>query len=117
MQNVYKEVADSEMKYSGRALRKEIMEEFDEDEVCDTAVSCDGTWQRRGYSSLYGVVTAISIETGKCLAYECLVKNCKSCEMWAARKGTLEYENFVKEHNCPINHDGSGAMEASGKAR
>ena len=54
--------------------------------------------------TLYGVVTAISIGTGKCLAYECLVKNCKSCEMWASRRGTLEYENFVKEHNGPINH-------------
>ena len=51
LQNVYKEVADSEMKYSGRVLRKEIMEELDEDEVYDTDVSCDGTWQRRGYTS------------------------------------------------------------------
>ena len=38
--------------------------------------------------------------------------------MWASHKGTLEYENFVKEHNCPISHEGSaGAMEASGVLR
>ena len=64
LQNVYQEVADNEMKYSGRGLRKEIMGDFDEDEVRDTVVSCDGTWQRRGYSPLNGVVTAISIGTG-----------------------------------------------------
>ena len=35
--------------------------------------------------------------------------------MWATRKGTREYEIFVKAHDCPINHEGSvGAMEASG---
>ena len=35
--------------------------------------------------------------------------------MWETRKGTLEYEDFVKGHECLINHVGSaGAMEASG---
>ena len=35
--------------------------------------------------------------------------------MWETRKGTLEYEDFVKGHECPINHVGSaGAMEVSG---
>ena len=64
--------------------------------VCDTAVSCDGTWQRRGFASLNGAVTAISVEIGKCLAHECLVKTCKSCELWESRKGTPEYDNFIK---------------------
>ena len=86
-----------------------------EGSVYDTAVSCDGSWQRRGYSSINGLVTAIRIDTGKCLAFETLVKNCKACEIWASRKGTTEYDNFVKEHNCPINHHGSaGAMESVG---
>ena len=35
--------------------------------------------------------------------------------MWVSRKGTAEYENFVRKHDCPINHQGSaGAMEAIG---
>ena len=63
----------------------------------------------RGYVSLNGVITSISFETGKCLAYECLVKNCKACGMWVSRKGTVEYDNFVREH-----HGSAGAMEAIG---
>ncbi|GFW69269.1 hypothetical protein TNCV_486181 [Trichonephila clavipes] len=30
-------------------------------------ISIDGTWQRRGYSSLNGCVSAISVDTGKIL--------------------------------------------------
>jgi hypothetical protein len=36
----------------------------------DVAVSCDGTWQRRGHQSLYGVQAAISADTKKVLDYE-----------------------------------------------
>ena len=35
--------------------------------------------------------------------------------MWASRKETTEYDNFIKEHNCPINHHRSaGAMRSVG---
>ena len=64
-----------------RKNMKDAAEEYHENTVCDTAVSCDGTWQRRGFASLNGVVTAVIIDTGKCLSYECLVKTCKACEM------------------------------------
>ena len=118
MHPAYVEVAGNNMKDSALNLRKQILDNYEEDIICNTAVSCDGTWQRRGYASLNGVVSAISIDTGKCLAYETLVKNCKSCETWASRKGTLEYDNFFKKHDCPINHEGSaGAMEPSGILR
>ena len=34
------------------------------------------------------------------------------------RKGTLEYENFLKTHDCPINDEGSaGSMDPSGILR
>ena len=89
----YVELATIEMKESAVSLRKQTLEHDEEDTICDTAVSCDDTWQRRGYASLNGVLNAISIDTGKCLAYETLVKNYKSCEMWSSRKETLEYEN------------------------
>ena len=35
------------------------------DNVVDCAVSCDGTWQRRGFSSLNGCITTLSMDTGK----------------------------------------------------
>ena len=90
------------MKDAAEELCREVSEEYHENTVCDTAVYCDGIWQRRGFASLNGVVTAVSIDTGKCLSYECLVKTCKACEMLAPRKGSVDYENFIKEHECPI---------------
>ena len=43
-------------------------------------VSCDGTWQKRGFSSLNGCVTAISMEIGKGLDVEVLSPSCKQCQ-------------------------------------
>ena len=54
------------MKDAAEELCREVSEEYDENTVCDSAVSCDKTWQRRGLASLNGVVTAVSIDTGKC---------------------------------------------------
>ena len=68
----YVEVAGKERKESAVSLRKQTLEYYEEDTICDTAVACDDTWQRRGYASLNGIVNAISIDTGKCLAYETL---------------------------------------------
>ena len=46
---------------------KEIrdLKQMASNEVVDCAVSCDGTWQRRGFSSLNGCVATISMDTGK----------------------------------------------------
>lgn len=42
----------------------------------DLAVALDGSWQRRGYSSLNGLVTATSITTGEVLDVDVLSKFC-----------------------------------------
>ena len=34
--------------------------------VLDVEVTCDGTWSKRGYTSLYGCVFVVSVDTGKC---------------------------------------------------
>jgi hypothetical protein len=39
--------------------------EVEEDRKYDIGISADGTWRRRGYSSSYGVVTGMSLVTGK----------------------------------------------------
>ena len=39
--------------------------EADEDEIFDVAVSADGTWRKRGFKSSGGVVTVISLLSGK----------------------------------------------------
>ncbi|GFV30641.1 uncharacterized protein TNCV_2865801 [Trichonephila clavipes] len=40
--------------------------------IVNCGVSVDGTWHRRGFSSLNGCVTAISVDTGKIIDFETL---------------------------------------------
>ncbi|GFX54422.1 uncharacterized protein TNCV_3825211 [Trichonephila clavipes] len=42
------------------------------------AVAVDGTWHKRGYSSLNGVVCATSVENGKVIDFEAFTKYCSS---------------------------------------
>ena len=51
-------------------------------------VSVDGSWQKWGYSSLNGVVTAMS--DGKCLDIHVLSKHCKRCRIWEQKKDRHE---------------------------
>ncbi|GFT42249.1 uncharacterized protein TNCV_4921371 [Trichonephila clavipes] len=48
-------------------------------EFSQCGVSVDGTWQRRGYSSLNGCVSVISIDSGKVLDVEFMPKVCRLC--------------------------------------
>ena len=87
--------------------------------LCNVGVSCDGTWQKRGFSSLLGAVTVISIDAGKCLDYKVLSKKCLLCTSWESRKNTDDYKRFINvirdSHTCSINHDGpAGSMEVKG---
>ena len=38
-----------------------------EDQILDSNVTCDGTWAKRGFQTLYGVVVVASWKTGKVL--------------------------------------------------
>lgn len=71
----------------------------------DITVALDGSWQKRGHTSQNGVVTAISVSTGKVIDVQILSKHCR-CP-----------KRFEKEHkaNCAANYMGSsGGMEVSG---
>ena len=93
----------------------ELQENKDEQGISDVTVSCDGIWQKWDHSSLNGVVTVISSDSGKCLDDRVMTKTCKACESWESCKGTEEYELFLSHHECDINHEGSsGSMEAAG---
>ena len=49
----YIDVAARNMKDAAKEVRHEILDDYDENAVCDTAVSCDGSWQRRGYILMF----------------------------------------------------------------
>ena len=92
-------------------IRQSELETIQGNTICQC--SLDGSWQKRGHSSLNGVVTAIS--NGKCIDARVYSKHCRACQRWEARKGTPEYDIWKVDHDCRINHNkSSGAMEAAG---
>ena len=64
------------------AVLTESPELIDEDpqKAIPVAVSIDGTWQKRGFSSKYGVVFVISVDTGEVPDYELLSMFCHECK-------------------------------------
>ena len=87
-------------------------------QIMQCGVSCDGTWQRRGYSSLHGCVTTLSIDTGKCLDVEVLTKVCHGCQRIAKEDDASKKADLLERHTCQANYKGSSpAMETEGIKR
>ncbi|GFU92683.1 uncharacterized protein TNCV_4796111 [Trichonephila clavipes] len=64
-------------------------------------IAVDGTWHKRGYSSMNRVVCATSVENGEVIDFEALTKYCSSCK---GKKKPRE--------KCAKNYEGlSGGME------
>lgn len=83
----------------------------------ELTVSGDGTWAKRGYTSLLGVVTLIGKYTGKILDLIVKCSYCHSCAVMQKKINAEEFEIWFDEHspNCKKNHDGSaGKMEVTG---
>ena len=113
------DAAVAEVQDSLQRAREEVREHYGAssgDEVIDILVSCDGTWQKRGFSSLFGAVFVIAYETGKVVDYIALSKHCAGCKLWDDRdKSSTEYAKWKANHDCAINFSGSaGAMEPIG---
>ena len=90
-----------------------LLNEDADDDAKDVRASFDGSWQRRGYSSLNGVIACIS--NGKVVDYDVRSKVCNECQYWKNRESHVGYEQWKLSHNCCINHIGSaGSMEAAG---
>ena len=74
--NSYKKIAQENKSEVAATVRKlNLKEDFNEDEIVNTDASFDGTWQKRGFSLLNGVVIVIAKDTGKCIDYHVLSKN------------------------------------------
>lgn len=96
---------------------KEETEETESDPKTDITISGDGTWIRRGYSSLHGVCTVIGAQTQNILDIEVLSSFCHGCSSKKGPKSGIEYQAWLQEHkqNCKRNHFGSaGSMEVEG---
>ncbi|GFT72315.1 uncharacterized protein TNCV_3608841 [Trichonephila clavipes] len=88
------------------------------------AVAVDGTWQKRGYTSLNGVVTVTSIDTGKSYYGSAIRRNYSSVQnmrqaIWAIFLHKLSTDEYPQHGFCPIGEDswcGFKKAEASGKS-
>ena len=108
------EVGEDSMNEAAREVH--VLKGVNEDDVCDCTVMCDGTWHKRGHSSLHGVVTAISMDTGKVVDVECKSKVCKGCERMSKLDAMSdEYKKWHEQHKCARNFSGSApSMEPAG---
>ena len=109
-----KEVAKQTMDDAATDLHQSSSEDKD---VIDVGVSCDGTWQKRGFSSLNGVFVAISIDNGKVIDIEPMNRHCKPCSMKEGLKKSdpVVYQEWKNSHICRFNYQGSaGGMECEG---
>ena len=82
-----------------RATFEAISENFGD---TDLAVAIDGAWQKRGHTSLNGVISVTSVDTGKVLDVAVMARYCQECVTLGGNK----------EHICTKNYEGSsGGME------
>ena len=47
------------------------------DQIVDVGITIDGTWQKRGFTSMNGAVAAISIDTGRIIDVEVMSRYCQ----------------------------------------
>ena len=115
---VAKVVADETMEDAVNDIRE--VAKADENTIVNTGIACDGSWQQRGYASLNGVVTTISLENGKVIDVEPMGKNCKACCLKEQLKQTdpEAYANWRNSHICNFNYKGSSSgIESVGAKR
>ena len=108
-----KEVAEKSMSDAAAKLRGTK-------ETADIGVSVDGTWQRKGFSSTLGVVTAISVDSGEVLDVAIMSKSCKGCTAMKKIASTdpARYQTWKLSHKCNLNYTGSSpAMETAGATK
>ena len=77
-----------------------------ENPIIDIAVSFDGTWQKRGFTSRYGVGVCIDVLTGLVVDFHVRSKYCHQCKLNEKKMSTAEFQAWKdqRDHDCCINH-------------
>ncbi|XP_018315739.1 uncharacterized protein [Mycetomoellerius zeteki] len=86
-------------------------------EPAGLTISGDGTWMKRGFSSLHGVVTLIGHYSGQVIDVNIKSLYCKQCEYSSQNLDTEEYETWEESHRnkCSIDHkESTEKMEVDG---
>ena len=90
------QVAEAETQKAVKEVRD--INKTEEDKIADVAVCCHGTWARRGFQSLYGMFSAISVQTGKVVDSEMKSKVChKRCAKSNLDENSQEYIDWIAQ--------------------
>ncbi|KAE8740595.1 hypothetical protein FOCC_FOCC013896 [Frankliniella occidentalis] len=99
------------------SMDRAVCNEIREEGSTDIQLSGDGSWQRKGFSSKNGVVSAIGVHTGQVIDVEVMTMVCQVCAHYKGPKSGPQYEQWWESHSeeCSKNHEGSsGMMEVTG---
>ena len=67
----------------------------------------DGSWSHVGFSSSFGVVYALSVDTGRMIDYETHYRICAQCSKWDPKDvDTDQYKAWYASHeeHCSKDH-------------
>lgn len=116
LMSAVKNVAEKSMKSAASVVVEQKLNL--NDEIAKCGVSVDGTWQRRGYTSLNGCVSAISVDTGKVIDIEIMSSYCPTCKKLERMPKDIQYTTLKYDHVCQCNFVGSSSkMEIVGASR
>ena len=96
LNNIYEKAAKESMWLAVNDLKETGNVSIDEKLDTDTAI--DGSWQKRGNSSLNEIVTGVAREKKKIIGYKVCSKFCKIFALWESKKGTEEF--IAWKENC-----------------
>ena len=102
------------MKQAVKEEKEEIKKDNSTSNDTELTVSGDGTWRKRGFTSLFGVAVLIAHFTGKVVDFIVKSSVCSMCAYWCKYMDSEQYEEWKTKHeeNCKANHEGSsGKME------
>ena len=74
------------MKIAANEVPMSIEPGVSEGDIVDCQVSIDGSWHKRGHSSMNGFVSAISTENKKVINCQLFSKFCKGCLIWKQKR-------------------------------
>ena len=123
--NTLRDAADDVLRQSTQVVREAYLALDPEcaTEPLDISVSFDGTWHKRGHTSLYGLGAVIDILTGLVLDYTVVSKYCHACSIKETEVGSRndpEFQRWYGDHqeDCCADYEGSSnAMEVESAKR
>lgn len=120
LNEIVTKLLEEDLRQAGLEVRQyqlNISEEFEENGVVNAGVSVDGSWSSRGWTARDGLVSVISIDTGKVLDVVYLTNNCSQCvqKERQVKEGEITHMEYCRwciqhEETCMLNHEGSSQV-------